>query len=186
MKTSVIQVHDMLSVLSVVGVEKRIGEVPGVESVTVNYDAGNATVRYDETRLDVADIKSAVRQRAHESDDFPPEHADEHKPDGARVVATTPVAAPPPVAATTAAAPKAVPVVPAAVPGVQSPKPVVTVPTATAVPPAVAASPTALPTKPPAAASAPVAPPPKPAPAPSKAPPPAPAALRPPAAPGGD
>ena len=62
MKTSVVEVRDMLSVLSVDGVEKRIGEVPGVESVTVNYAAGSATVRYDETRLKIADIKSAVRQ----------------------------------------------------------------------------------------------------------------------------
>ena len=67
MKTSVIEVHDMLSVLSVPGVEKRIGEVPGVESVTVNYAAGSATVRYDETRLEIADIKSSVRQSAYES-----------------------------------------------------------------------------------------------------------------------
>ena len=62
MKTSVIQVHDMLSVLTVLGVEKRIGEVPGVESVTVNFAAGSATVRYDETRLEIADIKSHVGQ----------------------------------------------------------------------------------------------------------------------------
>ena len=67
MKTSVIEVHAMLSVLSVDEVERRIGEVPGVESVTVNYAVGSATVRYDETRLEVADIKSAVRQRAYES-----------------------------------------------------------------------------------------------------------------------
>ena len=67
MKTSVIEVRDMLSVLSVDEVEKRIGEVPGVESVTVNYAAGNATVRYDETHLEIADIKSAVRQRGYES-----------------------------------------------------------------------------------------------------------------------
>ena len=67
MKTSVIEVHDMLSVLSVDEVEKRIGEVPGVESVTVNFAAGSATVRYDETRLGIADIKSAVRQRGYES-----------------------------------------------------------------------------------------------------------------------
>lgn len=65
MKTSVIEVHGMLSVLSVLGVEKRIGEVPGVESVTVNYDAESATVRYDETRLSIADIRSAVRQNAY-------------------------------------------------------------------------------------------------------------------------
>ena len=62
MKTSVIEVHDMLSVLSVDGVEERIGKVPGVESVTVNYAAGSATVRFDETRLEIADIRSAVRQ----------------------------------------------------------------------------------------------------------------------------
>ena len=67
MKTSIIEVRDMLSVLSVVGVEKQIGEVPGVKSVTVNFAAGNAAVRYDETRLNVADIKSAVRQRANPS-----------------------------------------------------------------------------------------------------------------------
>ena len=68
MKTSVLEVHDMLSVLSVEEVEKRIGEVPGVESVTVNYAAKSATVRFDETRLEIADIKSAVRQRGHESE----------------------------------------------------------------------------------------------------------------------
>ena len=66
MKTSVIEVHGMLSVLSVNEVEKRIGEVPGVESVTVNYAAGNATVRFDETRIELADIKSSVRQRGYE------------------------------------------------------------------------------------------------------------------------
>ena len=71
MKTSVIEVRDMLSVLSVSGVETRIGEVPGVESVTVNFAAGNATVRYDETRLDVRDIKSDVRQRGYASAEDP-------------------------------------------------------------------------------------------------------------------
>ena len=67
MRTSVIEVRDMLSVLSTLGLEKRIADVPGVESVTVNYDGGNATVRYDETRLNIADIKSDVRQMGHES-----------------------------------------------------------------------------------------------------------------------
>lgn len=68
MKTSVMDVHEMLSVLSVAGVEKRITEVAGVESATVNFAAGNATVRYDETRLDIADIRSDVRQSGHDSD----------------------------------------------------------------------------------------------------------------------
>lgn len=67
MKTSVIEVRAMLSVWSVDEVEKRLGEVPGVESVTVNFAAGSATVRYDETRLGIADIRSAVRQSGYES-----------------------------------------------------------------------------------------------------------------------
>ena len=67
MKTSTIEVHDMLSVFSVDEVERRIGEVPGVQSVTVNFAAGNATVRYDETQLEATDIKSAVRQRGHDA-----------------------------------------------------------------------------------------------------------------------
>jgi Cu2+-exporting ATPase len=86
MKTSVIEVRGMLSVLSVLGVEKRIGEVPGVESVTVNFAAGSATVRYDETRLEIADIKSHVRQSGYES-------------------AATPDAAPDPTSAPVTAAP---------------------------------------------------------------------------------
>ena len=61
MKTSVIDIHDMLSVLDVAELETRIGAIPGVESVTVNHAAGSATVRYDETRLHIADIKSGVR-----------------------------------------------------------------------------------------------------------------------------
>ena len=75
MKTSVMEVNDMLSVLSVDGVEKQISEVAGVESVTVNFAAGNATVRYDETRRDIADIRSSVRQSSYETV--------EHKPAGA-------------------------------------------------------------------------------------------------------
>ena len=87
MKTSVIEVHAMLSVFSVLAVEKRIGAVPGVESVTVNYAAGSATVRYDETRLDVADIKSALSQGRYQTET--PDAASE---DGAAHVHTSSVA----------------------------------------------------------------------------------------------
>jgi Cu2+-exporting ATPase len=67
MKTSVIEVRDMLSVLGVDELEKRVGEVPGVESATVDFAAGSVTVRYDETRIEATDIKSAVRQRGYEA-----------------------------------------------------------------------------------------------------------------------
>ena len=69
----------MLSVWSVEEVEKHISAVPGVESVTLNYETGHATVRYDETRLGVPDIKSAVRQRSYES--FLQKGAEKEKPE---------------------------------------------------------------------------------------------------------
>ena len=94
MKTSTINVHDMLSVLSVEEVEKRISEVPGVESVTVNFAAENATVRYDETRLEAADIKSAVRQKSYESD-APEQSAVKPVEDKAEAPATPPAVKPP-------------------------------------------------------------------------------------------
>ncbi len=106
MKTSVIEVRDMLSVLTVDEVEKRIGEVPGVESVTVNYAARNATVRYDETLLEVADIKVLMHQRGHQSADEPlPKHASEHEPAQKHAVAPTPEAAPVSVSTPIAAVP---------------------------------------------------------------------------------
>ncbi|MEO8453286.1 MAG: heavy-metal-associated domain-containing protein, partial [Gemmatimonadota bacterium] len=97
-KTSVIEVHDMLSLLSVEEVERRIGEVPGVESVTVNHAGGSATVRYDETRLGIADIKSAVRQRGQEAAGFaaaPAGEGDEgHTSPGAAAPMPAPAAPP--------------------------------------------------------------------------------------------
>ena len=104
MKTSVMEVRDMLSVLSPLGVEKRIGEVPGVESVTVNYAAGTATVRYDETRLDVADIKSDVRQSGFEEAATPATgpagrgHKGHATPDAAPASPASPTPKPSPVA----------------------------------------------------------------------------------------
>ena len=95
MKTSVIEVRDMLSVLTVDEVEKRIGKVPGVASATVNYAARNATVRYDETRLDVADIKVIVHQRGPQSaDESHPTHVSEHEPAPTSAAVPTPEAAP--------------------------------------------------------------------------------------------
>lgn len=133
MKTSVIHVHDMLSVFSMDEVERRIGEVPGVESVTVNFAAGSATVRYDETRLEVADIKSAVRQRGYESAGEPePKHASEHKPAPKGDAGSTPeavsVAAPSPAGI----APSDVPIAPAPTPAPAAPAPAVATPTAAA------------------------------------------------------
>jgi len=115
MKTSIIEVHDMLSVLTVDEVEKRIGEVPGVASATVNYVAKNATVRYDETLLDVADIKVLVHQRGQQSaGESQVKDVSEDKPEHKPAVKPTQEAAPAPASPPEPAVPKASPVAPAA------------------------------------------------------------------------
>ena len=101
MRTSVIEVRDLLSILTVEEVEKRIRHVPGVSSATVNHAARNATVRYDETRLNVADIKVIVHQRGSQVVVEPvSSHGSAHKaapysavapmPEGAQASAVTP------------------------------------------------------------------------------------------------
>ena len=62
MKTSVIEVHDMLSVFSVNEVEKQLRKLRGVERAEVNYVSGSATVVYDETVIDL----NAIQARVHE------------------------------------------------------------------------------------------------------------------------
>ena len=99
MRTSLIEVNDLLSVLTVDEVEKRLAEIAGVESATVDYAAKNATVRYDETLLEVSDIKVLAHQRgqhplgeSHAKDGK--EDKPEHKPEAKPGVKPTPEAAP--------------------------------------------------------------------------------------------
>ena len=65
--------------------------MPGVASATVNYAAKSATVRYDETLLEIADIKVLVHQRAQKSEgESPSEDVSEHKPAHKPAVGPTP------------------------------------------------------------------------------------------------
>ena len=122
MRTSIIEVRDMLSVLAVDEVEKRIGGVPGVESATVNYAAGNATVRYDETRLEVADIKVMVHQRGPQPVGGPPSiEASGHEPARTPDAVPTPKIAPASSSKPEAAMPKTSADAAAAVPPVTVP-----------------------------------------------------------------
>lgn len=62
MKTSVIEIGGLPSALSSNGLEKKLSKHPGVHSATVNFSAGSATVRYDDVRVNIADIKLIVHQ----------------------------------------------------------------------------------------------------------------------------
>ena len=116
MKTSVIEVRDLLSVFTVDEVEQRIRNVPGVASATVNFAARSATVRYDETQLEVGDIKVIAHQRGLQSADKPPtEHVSEHKPAHKQAPAPAPAPAQAPRAALASASMPVLPAVPAPV-----------------------------------------------------------------------
>ncbi|WP_413438214.1 heavy metal translocating P-type ATPase [Sulfuriferula sp. GW1] len=65
MKTTAIDVRDLLSPLSARGVEKQLAKVPGVKQVEVNRVSGSATVLYDETVADLNTIKAEVRECGH-------------------------------------------------------------------------------------------------------------------------
>ena len=60
MKTSTVEVGELLSSLSAVGVQRQIAALPGVHHVDVNYVAGSATVHYDETKSSLQDIRQRI------------------------------------------------------------------------------------------------------------------------------
>ena len=65
MKTTVIDVHDLLSPLSARGVEKQLAKLPGVKQIDVNSVSGSARIVYDETVTDLDAIKTKVRECGH-------------------------------------------------------------------------------------------------------------------------
>src|SRR5450755_352036 len=60
MKTSTIEVGELLSTLSAAGVGRQLSTLPGVHRADVNYVAGSATVQYDESLTTLASIRQRV------------------------------------------------------------------------------------------------------------------------------
>jgi P-type Cu2+ transporter len=60
MQTSTVEVGELVSSLSALGVQRQIASLPGVHHVDVNYVAGSATVHYDESRITVDDIRRCI------------------------------------------------------------------------------------------------------------------------------
>lgn len=60
MKTSTIEVGELVSTLSAVGVERQLSTLPGVHHADVNYVAGSATVHYDEAKTTLETIRQRV------------------------------------------------------------------------------------------------------------------------------
>jgi Cu2+-exporting ATPase len=60
MKTSTVEVGELVSSLSAAGVQRQIATLAGVHHVDVNYVAGSATVHYDETKTSLEDIRRSI------------------------------------------------------------------------------------------------------------------------------
>jgi Cu2+-exporting ATPase len=75
MKTRIVEVGGMLSVLSALGVEKQLARLPGVKRVEVNCVSGSATVEYDERLINLKKIKAAIQACGyHCSGELVPKH----------------------------------------------------------------------------------------------------------------
>jgi len=62
MRTAIVDIGGLVSVLSARGVEKQLAKLAGVKKADVNYVAGSATVLFDETQTDLAAIKARVHE----------------------------------------------------------------------------------------------------------------------------
>ncbi len=60
MKTSTVEVGELVSTLSAAGVQRQLSTLPGVHHADVNYGAGSATVHYDEAKISLDDIRQRV------------------------------------------------------------------------------------------------------------------------------
>jgi Cu2+-exporting ATPase len=61
MATATVEVRGLLTAACGLGVEKRLGKLPGVRAASVNPASGSATVDYDERAVTLEAIKAAVR-----------------------------------------------------------------------------------------------------------------------------
>jgi Cu2+-exporting ATPase len=89
MKTATLDVGGMLSVLDFQGVEKQLGRVPGVHSVTASTASNSATVEYDESVTSIGALKQQILKCGyHCTGQIMPSHVCEPHPATATAAAT--------------------------------------------------------------------------------------------------
>ncbi len=60
MRTTTVEVGELVSTLSTRGAERQRAALPGVRHVDVSYVAGSATVHYDETQSSLESLRKRV------------------------------------------------------------------------------------------------------------------------------
>jgi Cu2+-exporting ATPase len=62
MKTVVLSIEGMMSICDGLGVEKRLLNYPGIHDIEANFLTGTATVKYDESKLTLEEIKKLISE----------------------------------------------------------------------------------------------------------------------------
>src|SRR5215217_5289032 len=61
-KTVVLSIEGMMSICDGLGVEKRLLNYPGIHDIEANFLTGTATVKYDESKLTLEEIKKLISE----------------------------------------------------------------------------------------------------------------------------
>jgi P-type Cu2+ transporter len=62
MKTVVLSIEGMMSICNGLGVEKRLLNYPGIHDIEANFLTGTATVKYDESKVTLEEIKKLISE----------------------------------------------------------------------------------------------------------------------------
>jgi Cu2+-exporting ATPase len=62
MKTIVLSIDGMMSICDGLGVEKRLLKYPGIQGIEANFLTGTATVKYDESKVTLEEIKKLISE----------------------------------------------------------------------------------------------------------------------------
>jgi Cu2+-exporting ATPase len=62
MKTVVVSIDGMMSICDGLGVEKRLLNYPGIHDIEANFLTGTATVKYDESKVTLEEIKKLISE----------------------------------------------------------------------------------------------------------------------------
>jgi P-type Cu2+ transporter len=62
MKTVVVNIDGMMSICDGLGVEKRLLNYPGIHDIEANFLTGTATVKYDESKVTLEEIKKLISE----------------------------------------------------------------------------------------------------------------------------
>jgi P-type Cu2+ transporter len=62
MKTVVVGIDGMMSICDGLGVEKRLLNHPGIQGVEANFLTGTATVKYDDSKVTLEEIKKLISE----------------------------------------------------------------------------------------------------------------------------